>query len=203
MPLLPTQKRHHAYIWQTNLSNSDTLIQELRDEQNTVYKYHYGRLAIDNVRSLKQKLSIKINRDQHLWHIITTYRITNEASNALLKSAEDTTKNHHIVIITEETNLLDTILSRFQVIESSEASDDWQEEINELLNKTTPKRLDHINNIVKNWPPEKIETFIQYIIKHGYNNDSKKEFFYEIEKLSKTPINKKPLLELLAIYQKQ
>lgn len=203
MPLLPTKKRHHAYIWQTNLTNSDLLIKELKDERNTVYKYHYGRLTIDNVRSLKQKLSLKVNKDQHLWHIITTYRITNEASNALLKSTEDTTRNHHLVIITEETNLLDTILSRFQTIKSTEVNNDWQEEIDELLAKTTPKRLDHISNIVKNWPPEKIETLLQYLIKHGYEHGSQKEFLYEIEKLAQTPINKKPLLELLAIYQKQ
>ncbi|MCB9810859.1 MAG: hypothetical protein H6779_00840 [Candidatus Nomurabacteria bacterium] len=112
---------HHAFLIRSNLTNrqvGEELICELKIEEiSYIEKENFG---IDDARELVRLAFLKPGQGDAKLLVVILKKITSEAQQALLKLLEEppsTTK--FIFLVGNDTELLPTLLSRFQTYEGS------------------------------------------------------------------------------------
>ncbi len=100
--------------------------------------------------------------------IVSAEKMTEESQNALLKTLEEPPKNTFIIITTKNKNaLLETIISRCQIIELKEVKEE-PINIEEIINSDINTRFKYVENLLKNKKNltyyENIETILEGLL---------------------------------------
>lgn len=217
---------YHSYVISCNLAKaSDYLIEFLQEEGHIINRdinilsQEYASFTISDSKLIKDWANLKKTNDYKKICIISTKFMNTEAQQSLLKIIEEPKDDTYFFIIMPNVlNLLDTILSRAQVIEVS--GDNVNDSLLGFVDLSISKRLDFIENLIKNHEGEdtsgplrheatmlinQIEKDYYAHFKNSYKGkDKNKEFiFEELQKsrlyLSTPGASVKMILENLAL----
>lgn len=138
---------------QFGFSNPDVDLLYLKDDE---------KLGVEAVKKIREFLSIKpYQKDKKAVVAVSAGNLTPEAQNALLKSLEEPPKDSIIILgVSSEAKLLPTILSRCQIININQKSDQsltekFLKDIDDLVHSSYEQRFQFIEKL------EEKEVFLQ------------------------------------------
>lgn len=196
-----------SIIFQTqNDADLDKFINEYF--KNTEYKsspdfikINKKKITIDVIRQIKNEIKYKpFNLKQRLI-LLKIQEITLQAQNAMLKLLEETKEDTQIILQIDNINkLIDTVISRCVLMQSSTLAPESGEEVYNFLKMDIFQRLEYVKNIKSQ------DTFIQEIISaiiHTQSNildiKNKIKILKDIQIAYVSNVSKKLILEDIAI----
>jgi len=137
----------HSYLVRADKDTIFALVQgDKRAKEYIFSNFLYERLTIDDARNIKIEASMREATESKRIIYIGATDIGHEAEQSLLKLLEEPPENTKILIATQKTQILPTILSR--VIFLGSVTQDLSAKP-KLLSLTTPDRLLYIQKLTK------------------------------------------------------
>ena len=158
---------HHAYLV---VGDVDVGMSEVRDLIGTLATItnnpditfeQYERFGINDSRSLRARQNLKSFTGGKKFFVVGMQSITNEASNALLKTLEEPSPNTHIFMVCHSEYIFPaTVISRCVIIHVAQASRDAQT-YNKFLSSLPEERLSTINGVLSgDFPRDEARRFL-------------------------------------------
>lgn len=160
----------HAYLIITD--NKDVDIEQVMAEKGQslfqpVHKHFFSKIKIDDIKYLNNFL-LTTGVESHIIHFDNFLDI---AQNAFLKTLEEPNKNKQIILVTKSrSNILDTIISRLNVIEINN-QDSTEKSKNNFIDLSITERLEVVKQVL-NLDHDEIRPSAQKLISKILNNNS-------------------------------
>lgn len=206
--LLP-KNLYHSYVVEGDPHiTSENLVSVLKgrgfikDDNSNLFLGQYNSFKIADSYEIKAWHNELPNEEEDKKVcIISASFINHDAERTLLKIIEEPKKNNYFFIIVPNSSvLLDTIISRVQVIFSSYNDNNiWGDKINEFLNSTPKARIEFIEKIIKKHKDDDDKSILRAISISFINKIEKKLF----EKFKNDKNDEKNNLALREIQEKR
>jgi DNA polymerase III delta prime subunit len=162
---------NHFYIIEGDVSDIDILSDHLSSERDIkiasnpdFYIKSYESFSIDDSRFLKDFFGTSSLSENKKVAVIYCDNMTTESQNALLKLAEEPALNQHLFILIPNTGLIiETLISRAQVIKSYKINDD-KYHADDFLKMKLAERIAFVNKIITKKDKNKAKDLIDRII---------------------------------------
>lgn len=194
----------HAYLIITD--NKDVDIANVMAEKGQslfqpAYKHFFSKLKIDDVKYLNNFLLTT----GHEAHIIYFDNFLDIAQNAFLKTLEEPNKDKQIILLTKSrSNILDTIISRLNIIEINN-QDLTEKSKDNFIDLSITDRLEVVKQVL-NLEPDEVRPNAQKLISKILNSNSikltteQKQVLAEMhDYLFNSGSSTKQILEFLAV----
>lgn len=213
----------HAYIVGGVREDTEPFIDNLISNNNKnkkdtfeIIKSEHVIFTIEHVRAFREWQQLRSLETKKIYVVFVAF-MTNEAQNALLKTLEEPSENTHIIVsIPKPETLLQTILSRVQLLYVPQNKNNGVKNIKDFLNMGVGERLDYVKKICAKDEDEyasakareravdffnDLENYISYEIKKIDKNHAKHyEQILSLKKNLYTPsVSIKNILETVAL----